>query len=406
MAQLTPQGYDLKTQNEWFAEEQALYRAIDPLWPIDPSDPDGLKIAHDAEIFSALDETLLQAYNSKDPNKANGIDLDIVSSLTGTTRSKGTPSDVTLVFSGTPGSIVLADATIESATTGSRWTVPQAYTIDVGGTASVPARAINNGQTQAEPNTLTRIITTMAGITAVTNPSPATPGTDVESNSSLRIKRRSAVGRPGNNQVSAMLGELFATPGVRRARIYENPTGSAAIDPVFNPYGLPPHSTASLVDGGEDDDVAYSLYVKKNPGHTMAGVATVVDVLVTDPDYPTNKQTIRFNRPTYIDMVLVIEITDAAESLPENVSDLIKQAFMDYANGTLTSPSCGFRTGGFDIGESVPYSSMYTPINKVIGQYGNAYVSALTLNGATVNKVINYNQLSRWTEANITVTVV
>lgn len=103
---------------------------------------------------------------------------------------------------------------------------------------------------------------------------------------------------------------------------------------------------------------------------------------------------------------MVIQITDTAETLPENVADLIKQAFMDYANGTLTSPSCGFRTGGFDIGESVPYSSMYTPINKIIGQYGNAYVSALTLNGATVNKVINYNQLSRWTEVNITVTVV
>jgi hypothetical protein len=32
-------------------------------------------MAHDAEIFYALDETLQQAYNSKDPNKAKGADL-------------------------------------------------------------------------------------------------------------------------------------------------------------------------------------------------------------------------------------------------------------------------------------------------------------------------------------------
>lgn len=405
MAQLTPQGYKLKTQNQWFDEERQMYVDIDPNWNLDPSTPDGLKMAHDAEIFSALDETLSQAYGSKDPQKARGVDLDILSSLTGTNRSQGTFSTVDLTFTGVPGASVLMDAVIESATTGSRWVIPQTYTIDVSGAAVVPARATVIGQIQSEPATITRIITTMTGITSVTNVNPATPGTNIENDSSLRIKRQAAVGRPGNNQVSAMLGEVYAVDGVRRARIYENPTGSAAVDPVFNPHGLPEHSTATLVDGGDDDDIAYALYVKKNPGHLMAGVATVVDVLVIDPDYPTNRQTMRFNRPIYVDMVLVIGITDTAVSLPENIGDLIKEAFMDFANGDLTGASCGFRSVGFDIGEDVPYSSLYTPINKVIQPYGNAYVNLLTVNGVAANQDIAYNELSRWTEANITVTV-
>ncbi|KKL19546.1 hypothetical protein LCGC14_2464410, partial [marine sediment metagenome] len=55
MAQLTAQGYKLKTQNEWYDEERQLYLDIDADWNLDPSTPDGLKMAHDAEAFSALD---------------------------------------------------------------------------------------------------------------------------------------------------------------------------------------------------------------------------------------------------------------------------------------------------------------------------------------------------------------
>ena len=77
MAELTSTGYSVKSQNDWFDEEKQLYLDIDSNWNLDPSTPDGLKMAHDAEIFSALDEVLQQAYNSKDPNKASGYDLDV-----------------------------------------------------------------------------------------------------------------------------------------------------------------------------------------------------------------------------------------------------------------------------------------------------------------------------------------
>lgn len=120
MAELTPNGYTLKTQNEWFDEEKALYLQIDPNWNLDPSTPDGLKLAHDAEIFSALDETLQQAYNARDPNKARGLDLDVVCSLTGVRRQQGTSSTVTLTLGGVAGTLVRANSRVESTTTGSR----------------------------------------------------------------------------------------------------------------------------------------------------------------------------------------------------------------------------------------------------------------------------------------------
>jgi hypothetical protein len=79
---------------------------------------------------------------------------------------------------------------------------------------------------------------------------------------------------------------------------------------------------------------------------------------------------------------------------------------MEFAAGGLVPAQYGFKVQGFDIGEDVPYSTLFTPINQVIGQFGNSYVQTMTVNGTTTNTTIAYNELSRWTTSNITVTVV
>lgn len=402
MAELTSTGYKVKTQNEWFDDEKQLYTDIDPLWNLDPSTPDGLKIAHDAEIFGALDELLQQAYNSKDPNKASGVDLDVISAITGTRRSEGTASTITgLVLTGVPGTIVPAGTRFESSTTGTRWTLDQTWTIDASGSIAVDVSAVSTGNTEADANTVTRIVDTVGGLVSANNPTPATPGTNVESDSSLRVKRATAVGRPGNNQVDSMLGELFAVSGTRRVKVYENDTSSSDAN------GLPAHSIAPVIDGGTDDDVALAIYLKKNPGVTLYQAGTPVTIDVTSPVYPGNVKTIRFSRPVYVDMVVNIQIKNDG-SLPSETTlePLIQQAILEYAAGDLIPTEYGFKPDGFDIGETVPYSSLYTPVNKVIGAYGNSYVNAMTLNGGTTNVTIDFNELSRWTTSNITVTIV
>ena len=402
MAEVTSTGYKLKTQNEWFDEEKQMYLDIDPLWNLDPSTPDGLKLAHDAEVFSALDETLQQAYNSKDPNKASGVDLDVIASLTGTSRSKGTASTVTgFVLSGvaSPLTTVPAGTIFESVTTGSRWTLDQQWTLDSSGQAVVDITCTEIGPIEADAGTITRIITTVPGLTSCNNPLPATPGTGIESDSSLRVKRATAVGRPGNNQIDSMLGELYAVDGMRRVKVYENDTNTT------DSNGLPPHSIAPIIDGGTDADVAMAIYTKKNPGVALYQAGTPVSVDVVSPTYPDNVKTIKFSRPKYVDMIIAVTIKNDG-SLPSNTQDLIRDAFIEFASGGLVPAEFGFKVDGFDIGETVPYSTLYTPINKVIGQYGNSYVQTLTVNGGTTNVAITFNELSRWTSSNITVTVV
>lgn len=404
MAEVTAQGYVLKTQNEWFDEERQLYLDIDPGWNLDPSTPDGLKLAHDAEVFGALDETLQQAYNSKDPNKATKFDLDTLCALTGTVRSEGTPSNVAVTLTGTNGTVIPAGKRIESATTGSRWTIDETVTI-VLGTASTTATCTVVGPTQANIATLTNIVDIVGGWSGVSNPSVATPGTDEQIDSSLRVERATAVGRPGNNQIDSLYGELYSVDGVRRVKVYENDTNSAAVDPIDNPWGLPAHSLTIIVDGGAIDDVGMAIYVKKNPGVLLNQSGTPVSTTVVSPNYPTNSKLIRWATPLYVDMIVAITLKNDG-TLPSNIGDLIDEAFLEFAAGDLVPADVGFKMQGFDIGESVPYLTLTTPINKVIGEFGNSYIQSFTVNGGTSNVAIAFNELSRWTSANISTVVV
>lgn len=398
MAEITPTGFVAKTEQEYYDEERQLYLDIDPNWNLDPSTPDGLKLVSDAEIFTNLDEAAQSAYNSKDPNKARDLELDIICSLTGTFRDQGTPSTVTLEFTGVNGTIIPSGEIYESVVDGTQWVTDSNVTI-AGGVATVNATAVINGSTNADINTITRIINTIGGLQSVTNTTVATPGRDKQSNGDLRLERAKSVARPGDNQVTSMIGQILSVDDVKQVVIFENDTN------VTDSNGLPPHSIAVLVDGGTDADVALAIYLKKNPGCNLHAVGTLVQVNVTDPTYPQQQKLITFSRPLYIDMNIIVDITDDG-TLPGTVDSEIKQAIVDYSEGDLVAAECGFNVKGFAIGEDVPVSRINTPINQVIGKYGNSYVTGLTVNGLTVGLVdIDFNELSRWNIVNITVNI-
>lgn len=399
MAEITFNGYVIKNQNTWFAEERQLYLDIDPNWNLDPSTPDGLKLASDAEIFANLDELGQRAYNSKDPNKAKDVDLNVICSLTGTIRSQGTPSNVELTITGVAGTVILAGKLVESVVDGSQWSIDSNVTIGVGGTVAATATCTTNGATVASIGTITRIVDTVGGWQKVTNPTVATLGTNRQNDSSLRLERSKAVSRPGNAQVDNMLGEIFAVEGVRRAIVLENDTG------VTDANGLPEHSVAPIVDGGTNEDVAKAIFRKKNPGCKLHAAGTSVTVPDVFDIYPSNARDITFSRPNYVDMIVSVTIQNDG-TLPNDTDERVKQAIIDYSSGELVAAECGFNVLGFDIGEEVPVSRMYTPINQVIGVFGNSYITALTVNTLTTGQVpIAFNELSRWDLSNITVII-
>ena len=85
-----------------------------------------------------------------------------------------------------------------------------------------------------------------------------------------------------------MTASIQTVEGVSRVKGYENDTGTA------DSLGLPAHSITYVVEGGEDDSVAYQIYLKKTPGCYTNGTTAVNIESVAG-----NIAVIRFYRPTY-----------------------------------------------------------------------------------------------------------
>jgi uncharacterized phage protein gp47/JayE len=400
MASINPNtGYLLKTQNEWFEEERQLYLDIDSNWNLDPSTPDGLKMASDAETFANLDETLQNAYNSKDPAKATSSDLDAICAITDTRRSLGTPSQVAVTLGGVAGTIVVSGKTIKSSADGTTWTIDTTSTIGVGGTVDTTATCTVNGSTAASIGTITKIVDVVGGWQTVTNTAVATLGTNVQSDPSLRLERRLSVGRPGNYQLDSMRAEIYTVDGVRRVLVLDN------AEDTTDSNGVPAHNTYVIVDGGTDEKVAMAIYNRKGTGSPLYQAGTPVSVPIASPTYSTNVTNIKFSRPIYDDMIVAVTVENG-DSLPDNAETAIAQAIVDYANGESDiNTSSGFNLLGFNIAENVAPSRLFTPVNQYIGRYGNAYCSGVTIDGSAAIRTIAFNALSRWSVDNITVVI-
>ncbi|MBL4589697.1 MAG: baseplate J/gp47 family protein [Alphaproteobacteria bacterium] len=398
MGDILPSGFKGTTENEYFEKEKALYLSIDSDWNLDPSVPDGLKLAADAETFVTFDELGQTAYNSKDPGKAKDLELDIIGSLTNSKRDQGSPSTVALTLGGVNGTIIAAGKQVGSGIDGTVWETLSQVTI-VGGVAAVSAQALVNGSTQADIGTLTEIIDTVGGWQTVTNNTVAQPGTNVETNPEFRLRRSITVGAPGNNMIDSMLGSIGNIDGVGLFAVYENFTS------FTDTNGVPGHSMAIIVQGGTDEDVAKAIFIKKNPGGGLFGAGVPVVVNVVSSVHPTNDKDITFGRPTLDDVAVVVNIINDGSLVASTEQD-VKDAIIEYAIGTLLVGDAGFNTTGFDIGEDVAVSRLYTPINSVIGALGGSYITSTTVNGVSSIVSIDFDTLSNWLDENIIVSIV
>lgn len=401
IVEITDDGISYLTENEIYALVVEKYTEIDPYINLDASTPDGYMAAWYATTLREAVEAVVESYNSKNPNYARDTQLDIVGSITGSTREDGTPTVINIEVEST--------ATVTEGSTISDGTYD--YTVDsdieIGFTTGT-ATCTTDGVIDPDVGSVTTIVDTIGGWSSVTNTSTETLGTDEQTNSSFRVSRNASVGRPGNNQVDSTIGEIWAVDDVLRVAAYENPTGSADYDEDENPHSLPAHSVSYVVYGGDDDDVAKAIYIKKNPGVTLNQVGTGVSVTVTSDVHSSNDKVIKFGRPTTIDMTHVIEVSDPSGNVPAGtIEEEIQTAIIDYVNGDLLSTEDGFDEEGFDIGEDVPIRRMDTPINYVLGNYKGSYIYSSTINGLTSGAVtIEFDEISNWTTANISVSVV
>lgn len=417
MAQITPQGIIGKSLNEYLVDIEGRLLDIDPNWNIAPDSPDGQKNGIDAEALANADEGIVAAYRSKDPASAVGEALNDIGDITGTPRQNATFSVAPITITGTSGSTIPATVSIvRSRIDNTAWAFTSAIVIGIDGTGTGFAACTTPGRVVAAPGELTVIGTPTAGWSSVTNPLAATQGQPEERDEEYRVRRSESVSRPGSNQVDNLLANVRVVPGVTTARVIENNLPAADAD------GVPGHSVAVIVNGGSDADVGLAIQQKKNPGCGMYprwnpstdswydppgsnGVLVNVVSPVTGLEAP-----ITFQR-ALAKLVFVNVKIHRIGVLPNNIGDLVSDAIIADSSKTLLNNGSvtGFNKNGYDIGEIVPVGRMYTPVNKVLGMYGDSYAeitigtSASSQGSAPIQT--GYNELATFDSANIAVEV-
>lgn len=386
MAEITDQGITGTSLNEYLADLQTRTLAIDPDWNLDPDTPDGEKLGIDAEMLANLDEGIVAAYRAKDPDSATGEALRNIGKISGVAIRDATYSVAPITITGPAGTVLPANSQIRSKVDNSLWLTTAAIVIGVSQSATGFATCVTPGRVLAAAGELTVIGTPYPGWSSVTN-AAAAPGEDAESDVEFRARRNNSVSLPGSNMKDNMLAAVANVAGVTDVKILENNSDEPA-----DSDGIPYTAIAVIVNGGSDQDIGQAMYSKYNPGTPMyprysTKTDTWVDppgttgvmVQITSPS-TGNNETMTFQRAVALPIFVSVGVQRKG-NLPSDIEQRIKDAIVEDSTKKLFSDDQvkGFNQGGYDIGEVVPVGRLYTPVNKVLGQYGDSYITSLTI---------------------------
>lgn len=352
---------------------------------LEPDGKDGQMIALVSLAIHDANNTAIACYNSFSPSTGLSEALTRNVKINGIARKAATNSTV---------DVTLTASTVVTVTNGSVkdtnniiWNLPASVTIPLAG-ITVTATCANSGPVAAVIGSVNQINTPTRGWTAVTNATAATVGSAVETDAQLRLRQTQSVALPSLTPFDAVDGALANVTGVTRHKLYENDTGTV------DSNGLPAHSLAAIVDGGDADVIAQTIRGKKGQGVSTYGTTAIS---VSDPY--GNPHIISFSRSSNVPVFVAITIK-AFAGYTTQVGEDMKTAIAAYIN-SLT------------IGDDVLLSRIYSPANLGVVSGGasrfyditNLQIGKTAGSVAASNIVVAFNESASCSTANITITV-
>jgi uncharacterized phage protein gp47/JayE len=326
MAGVSTTGFIPKTLTEIKAEIEASVLAVfGAEFDVSAESPLGQLIAIFAEREAAQWEAQEEAYAAFTRDGASEQSLDNVGALTGTPREAAKRSTVTATLTGTNGTVVPTGTIFAVQTVGTQFRTTEDATIS-GGTASAACESVETGPKLAPAATLTVIVNPVAGLTSVTNSLDAAPGADLEADSVYRRRQESELRAAGKAALAAIRESLLQLDDVDSVTVFENTSDSTDGD------GLPPHSIECLVSGGDDTDIAETIFSEK-----AAGVATYGTDTVTVTDEQGIDHDINFSRPTDLDLYVVFNLIIDTTKWPADGAAQVKAAAVAYGDATYVT---------------------------------------------------------------------
>lgn len=380
---LTPEGFIKKDLAQILEEvNQGTRDVFGESINVSPSSPVGQFNGINSASLSYLWELLELVNSAFDVLQAFGVPLSRLVAFNGLTRLPATKSTALCTFTGLEGTVIPANFEVQVAGTDDIFLTTISNTIGLLGTIDIPMIAKEFGVVQAEANTLTQIVSPLNGLISVTNTLKADLGSDEESDQALRNRQKIATARASQNLIDTLYSTLGEVANVKSNRIHENDT------PETNNLGIPPHAFETIIQGGDDTEIANTVFLGKTPGVLTFGNTTVQ--IVDNQGLPRD---IKFTRPILIPIYVTINTINTGNFPATGVQD-IKDAIKEYAQQEFT------------VAKNVERTRLYTPVNSVAGHsVQNLFIGLAPNPTGEVDIPIAFNELSEFLDANIVVNV-
>lgn len=317
-----------------------------------PETPQGQIIDAETLAITQKDAELAFLANMFNPKTARGIWQDALAEIYFIKRKKAVNSRCYCVLTGLKGTVIEKGSKIQSVADNTYWNLLDDVTIQNDGSVIALFECETEGAVIASPNTLTQIITTVAGWDTVNNSQAATVGTLEESQQAFEKRRYDSVALNSRGTTSSVYARVLQLDNVVGCYVVDNKTN---IVKTIDDYDLKPHSIYVAVLGGSNQDIAEAIYKSLSAGCDYNGNTTID---VTDEN-TKSIESVTFMRP--IQQNVYIKVNLFNKDLPNDYENLIKNAVINNFYGLDLEVEIAGETLSRVIMHDDIYSSRFLP---------------------------------------------
>lgn len=303
----------------------------DPLLNVDPAAPMGQVVDLVTTEVAAKNTEVAFLANQLNPRTATGVWLDALAALYGLTRKISEPTVVVCTCTGLQGTVIPYGAIVQDAQGNKlRHSVGGGVTIPASGSIDTPFSTVEHGAIEIGPKTVDQIITVVAGWDSVTNAAAGVVGRVEEPDGELLSRMRQSYAINANGTVENIQANLAALDGVLDCVVLENFTSDPQVQYDITIKG---HSIAVCVVGGDDTEIAKTLFQRKSAG---CGTVGDTEVEYVDTEHYNALYTYKIVRPRATTFKVQVDFFD--EDMDPVTQATIKDALISDFNGELSNP--------------------------------------------------------------------
>lgn len=290
------------------------------------------------------------AYYSSFVSTARGISLDRLATTFAISRNLAAPSKAVLKITGTAGYTVPLGF-IVATENNVQYTTTEDVVLDEDGVGYTEIMCLEYGAIgNALDGQINIIVNPDANVFSVSNEGDAFSGRDKESDVEFRERTIKSIGSTEGSTTDAILGSILKLDDVKSATIRENPSS------VEDDEGRPPHSFEVYVQGGDEHEIAETIFDKK-----PLGIQTYGDVSVDVNDIAGNSHIVKFSKPVVNPIYIKVNLTVDSEF---NSLSQVKTDIINYVGGTDADNTYYY---GLDIGDDVIQSKLIRIVSSLNG---------------------------------------